>query len=120
MELKSRFWRKLCNSRTEKSGNLQCGISSSVRRTSFGIFFFDFWISLSTVQIHEAKAKLSGLIEAALSGEEIIIAKRNKPLVRLVPLTEEDKVRKIGTAKGRIRVAEDFDEIPDGFEEYAR
>ena len=75
---------------------------------------------MSTVQIHEAKAKLSGLIEAALSEEEIIIAKRHKPLVRLVPLTEEDKARKIGTAKGRIRMAEDFDEIPEGFEEYAQ
>lgn len=75
---------------------------------------------MSTVQIHEAKAKLSSLIEAALSGEEIIIAKRHRPLVRLVPLTEEDKARKIGTAKGRIRIAEDFDEIPEGFEKYAQ
>jgi prevent-host-death family protein len=73
---------------------------------------------MSTVQIHEAKAKLSGLIEAALSGEEIIIARRHQPLVRLVPLTEEDKTRKIGSAKGLIHIAEDFDEIPEGFEEY--
>lgn len=73
---------------------------------------------MSTVQIHEAKAKLSGLIEAALSGEEIIIAKRNRPLVRLVPLSEKDKPRKIGSAKGLIRIADDFDDIPEGFEEY--
>jgi prevent-host-death family protein len=73
---------------------------------------------MSIVQIHEAKAKLSSLIEAALSGEEIIIAKRNRPLVRLVPLNAEETTRKIGRAKGCIHMADDFDEIPEGFEEY--
>ena len=35
--------------------------------------------------IHEAKTQLSKLIESALAGEEIIIAKAGKPLVRLIP-----------------------------------
>ena len=54
----------------------------------------------------------------ALRGEEVIIAKRDKPLVRLVPFAEGGSARRIGTAKGRIRIHEDFDSLPDGFDEY--
>ena len=73
---------------------------------------------MSTVQIHEAKAKLSKLIDAALSGEEIIIAKRKKPLVKIVPIADTEQSRRIGTAKGNISIADDFDEIPPEFEDY--
>jgi antitoxin (DNA-binding transcriptional repressor) of toxin-antitoxin stability system len=38
------------------------------------------------VTVHAAKTQLSRLIEAALSGEEIVIAKGLKPVVRLVPI----------------------------------
>jgi antitoxin (DNA-binding transcriptional repressor) of toxin-antitoxin stability system len=38
------------------------------------------------VTVHAAKTQLSRLIEAALSGEEIVIAKGDKPVVRLVPI----------------------------------
>lgn len=70
------------------------------------------------VTIHEAKAKLSKLIEEALSGQEVIIARRNKPLVRIVPLEQPATGRRIGSAKGKIDLSPDFDEIPDGFEDY--
>jgi prevent-host-death family protein len=73
---------------------------------------------MSVITIHEAKAKLSQLIEKVLRGEEVIIAKRDKPLIRLVPFAEGGSARRIGTAKGRIRIHEDFDSLPDGFDEY--
>jgi prevent-host-death family protein len=74
---------------------------------------------MSTVTIHQAKAQLSALIEQSLQGEEVIIARRNKPLVRLVPLEPTHLgERKLGTAKGMGWMAEDFDETPEGFEEY--
>ena len=73
---------------------------------------------MKTVTIHEAKATLSKLIEEALSGEEIIIARRNKPLVRLVPLEPGAGERTIGSAKGKIVMASDFDTLPEGFEDY--
>ena len=73
---------------------------------------------MSTVTIHEAKATLSRLIEEVLSGEEIIIARRNKPLVKIVPLDSSATIRKIGGAKGMITLASDFDTIPEGFEDY--
>jgi prevent-host-death family protein len=73
---------------------------------------------MSTVTIHEAKATLSKLIENALSGEEVIIARRNKALVRLVALEQPASRRTIGAAKGKIRMGQDFDELPPGFEDY--
>jgi len=73
---------------------------------------------MHTVTIHEAKAKLSKLIEEALSGQEVVIARRNKPLVRIVPLEQPATRRTIGTAKGKITLSEDFDDLPEGFEDY--
>jgi prevent-host-death family protein len=73
---------------------------------------------MHTVTIHEAKATLSRLIEEALSGQDVVIARRNKPLVRIVPLEQPGTRRRIGTAKGQIELAPDFDELPEGFEEY--
>ena len=73
---------------------------------------------MSIITIHEAKAKLSELIDRALKGEEVIIARRNTPLIRLVPLAEGPGRRRIGSAKGRVQVHDDFDELPEGFEDY--
>lgn len=39
------------------------------------------------VNVHEAKTQLSKLIEAALKGEEVVIARDGKPAVRLVAVT---------------------------------
>lgn len=58
--------------------------------------------------MHEAKSKLSKLVESALNGEEVIIAKAGKPAVRLVPYTEKAK-RKFGRFKGQISISEEFD-----------
>jgi antitoxin (DNA-binding transcriptional repressor) of toxin-antitoxin stability system len=53
-----------------------------------------------------------------VSGEEVIIAKDNKPLVKLVPFEEPRLPRHPGSAKGRVRVAADFDETPQDFKDY--
>ena len=71
------------------------------------------------VNIHEAKTQLSKLIEEALNGQEIIIAKKNKPLVRLEVLPEARKQRTIGNAKGLIiKMDDDFNEPLSDFEDY--
>ncbi|HGY09037.1 type II toxin-antitoxin system Phd/YefM family antitoxin [Oceanithermus desulfurans] len=57
------------------------------------------------VNVAEAKAKLSELLEAALRGEEVVIAKRGKPVATLSPI-EPTKTRKLGLI--------DMD-IPDSF-----
>lgn len=62
----------------------------------------------TVVDVHEAKANLSKLLERAHKGETIVVAKRGKPYARLVPL-ESREPRKSGLLKGRIRIAKDFD-----------
>jgi antitoxin (DNA-binding transcriptional repressor) of toxin-antitoxin stability system len=71
------------------------------------------------VNIHEAKTQLSKLIQAAVNGKQVIIARGNKPIVRLEVLPEARSHRKIGNAKGLILfMADDFDEPLDDFKEY--
>ncbi len=65
--------------------------------------------------VAEAKAKLSELLEKALLGEEVILAKDHRPIAKLVPLAAAK--RRPGTGKGGW-MAPDFDETPEGFEEY--
>ena len=69
---------------------------------------------MKTVTIHQAKTQLSKLIQEVLSGEEVIIAKGNRPVVKLVLLDSPGGQRQLGRAKGKITMADDFDdELPD-------
>ncbi|PCE22870.1 antitoxin [Paraburkholderia acidicola] len=69
---------------------------------------------MRTVNIHEAKTQFSRLVDAAASGEEIIIAKAGIPAARLVPMAEVKVARRFGGLKGKVRIAEDFDApLPD-------
>lgn len=63
--------------------------------------------------ISEAKAQLSALIERVLAGEEVIIGKAGKPVARLVRFERPQVSRRPGALKGEIRIAEDFDELPE-------
>jgi prevent-host-death family protein len=74
---------------------------------------------MRTVNVHEAKAKLSELIERALEGEEIVIARRNVPLVRLTVVEAAESGRRLGWARGLIEIAPDFDETPADFDDYS-
>ena len=66
--------------------------------------------------VAEAKAQFSTLVRRALQGEEIIVAKDNTPLVKIVPIGVVD--RKPGSAKGQVRMARDFDATPADFDDY--
>lgn len=68
---------------------------------------------MRTVTLQQAEAELSQLIDAALKGEEIMIAREGKPVAQLMPtqekaLQETVQERKPGALKGRIIIAEDF------------
>ncbi len=63
---------------------------------------------MATITVHTAKTTLSKLIERALSGEEIIIARRNVPAVRLVPVAKVTPKRKFGAMRGRARLTKAF------------
>ncbi len=75
---------------------------------------------MTQFNIAEAKANFSSLVKKAMLGEEIIIARDNKPLLKLSPIVPEVlKQRVPGTAKHLlIHMADDFDAIPEGFEDY--
>jgi len=62
------------------------------------------------VNLYEAKTKLSQLVERAAAGEEIIIAKDGKPRARLMPLNTQRPLRRPGAGRGKVWIAEDFDE----------
>ena len=60
--------------------------------------------------IAQAKAQLSKLVNAAVAGEEIVIARDNKPLVKLVNVAQKSsRTRRPGSARGRIRLGPGFD-----------
>lgn len=73
-----------------------------------------------TVNMHQAKSSLSRLVEKALAGEEIVIARNGKPLVKLVPVPITGKPRVPGRGKGKIWISPDFEftdeEITELFE----
>ena len=69
---------------------------------------------MSTVNIHEAKTHFSKLVDAAMRGEETIIAKAGRPAAKLVPIKPVKSARTPGFLKGKIKIAADFDApLPD-------
>ena len=62
--------------------------------------------------MHEAKTHFSRLVERAVAGEDVVIAKAGKPVARLVPYVEQRKARVPGRWKGKVEMASDFDELP--------
>ncbi len=69
--------------------------------------------------IAEAKSHFSELVKLTLLGEEVVIAKDNKPLLRLLPVKDVKKKRIPGSGKGQIlEVSPDFDTLPVDFKDY--
>jgi len=67
------------------------------------------------VNIHHAKTHLSRLVQRAVAGEDIVIARSGVPLVRLVVVNKQPtKKRPMGMDRGKIWIADDFDApLPD-------
>jgi prevent-host-death family protein len=65
---------------------------------------------MGIVNIHEAKTHLSRLLERVKAGEEVIIGKAGKPIAKLVPFTTKPERLKPGIAKGKIWIADNFDD----------
>ena len=63
--------------------------------------------------ISEAKAQLSALIEKVMAGEDVIIGKAGKPVAKLVRYERSEALRRPGALRGKIEIAEDFDELPE-------
>jgi prevent-host-death family protein len=62
------------------------------------------------VNIHAAKTHLSRLVNEVAAGEEIVIARAGKPVARLLPFQPRREPRRPGLLKGKIWIADDFDD----------
>jgi prevent-host-death family protein len=74
---------------------------------------------MTRVGMHEAKTNLSKLVAAAEAGEEVVIERRGKPVARITAITPAKRSRASirGTWKGKVWMADDFDELPDDIAE---
>lgn len=72
---------------------------------------------MKQVNVYEAKTHLSRLLQEALAGEEVVIARDGVPLVRLVPVTDSEPRPLLGLMK-EIWIADDFDAPLDDFADY--
>jgi prevent-host-death family protein len=62
-----------------------------------------------TINVHEAKTHFSKLLGRVEQGEEIVIARAGRPVARLSPVTATSTRRVLGSARGQVWIAEDFD-----------
>jgi prevent-host-death family protein len=74
---------------------------------------------MTSVGMHEAKTTLSKLVALAEAGEEVVIERRGMPVARLVAIEKPKRSRAEfhGSLKGKIWMADDFDELPEGWAE---
>lgn len=64
---------------------------------------------METVNIYDAKTRLSQLVDKAAQGEDVVVSRNGKPLVRITRLTAEKRRVRFGVLKGRVSVPNDFD-----------
>lgn len=62
--------------------------------------------------VYKAKAELSSLINAALSGKDVFISKAGKPKIKLVPVAKKLTKRNPGYWKGKVSISKNFDKLP--------
>ena len=68
---------------------------------------------METVNIHDAKSRLSKLLEGVTQGKPFIIAKAGKPIARVVGIDapEAGQVKRLGFLTGQVAVPDDFDRM---------
>ena len=65
---------------------------------------------MKPVNIYAAKTQLSQLVDKAAAGEDVVVSRNGKPLVRITQLAGSKKQRiKFGILKGQLKIAADFD-----------
>lgn len=68
---------------------------------------------MKQVNVYEAKTHLSRLLNEVESGEEIVIGRAGRPVAMLVPYRKPQQQRQPGAWRGRVWMADDFDELPE-------
>lgn len=74
------------------------------------------------ITLQNAKTHLTKLLKNVKKGEEVIITDRDEPIAKLVPIIDiaSKSKRKIGSARGRIKIADDFGSVPEDFKSYSQ
>jgi prevent-host-death family protein len=68
--------------------------------------------------MHEAKTRLSQLVEQAQAGEDVVIARNGRPVARLVAVPASSSFADVrGVWRGQVRIADDFEELPEDIAE---
>ena len=66
----------------------------------------------STLTLSDAKARFSEIVDKAVAGEEFIVTRMGRPVVRISRFVAPRQPRKLGDLAGQIRMSEDFDDWP--------
>ncbi|MBI2149882.1 MAG: type II toxin-antitoxin system Phd/YefM family antitoxin [Acidobacteria bacterium] len=75
---------------------------------------------MKSVSVHEAKTHLSRLLERVAAGDEVVISKSGKPVARLIAIKSGQPKVVLGSDRGKVHIAPDFDAIPEDFLPYTR
>lgn len=73
---------------------------------------------MQQINLEEAQTQLAKLIEAAASGEEVVITRSDGASFKIVPLNLSKPRPKFGSAKGLVKMSDDFDDPLEDFEAY--
>jgi prevent-host-death family protein len=65
------------------------------------------------VNVYEAKTQLSALLTQVEKGEDVIIARHGRPVAKIIPFTDKPIRRQPGYWKGKVWMADDFDEMDE-------
>ncbi len=68
---------------------------------------------MQLINVTEANAQFPALIEKVLAGQEVIIGKGGEPVAKLVRYERVAKQGSPGALRGKIEIADDFDELPE-------
>jgi len=74
---------------------------------------------MHTVGLQEAAGRLAELIDEVASGEEVVITREDGATFKIVPIAFMPPSPKFGSAKGLVKMTEDFDEPLEDFQAYA-
>jgi prevent-host-death family protein len=111
-------WPRACPKALAKSA---LGLVCEFGKTRLELVYSFTGLSMETVNIYDAKTRLSQLVDKAASGEDVVVSRNGKPLVRITQLQTARRQIKFGVLKGKLTLGSDFDApLPDavlaGFE----
>ena len=66
-------------------------------------------VTIEAIDIHDAKTRLSDLVDLAAAGEDVVVSCNGKPLVRITQLKGARRPIKFGVLNGKVRIAADFE-----------